>query len=115
MNKDRGMMKWQGFCLPEHVTLLDGFDRNTIASPRPFLSEEQTEEIERQIIYSLQNNTFVKITIWKEGFFTSMIGKVKKIDPIQKTIRIQGEHDTISTVLFFNISEVKAVKEKWGE
>jgi hypothetical protein len=107
MIKDRGSKKWQGFFMPEHISLLKRLNEDYYKEPRPELVEGQIEEMEQLIISSLENNSLLEIKTWKNGFFTSRIGIVTKVDPIHKTIQIQDELDTSITINFFQIIEVK--------
>jgi hypothetical protein len=48
----------------------------------------------------------LEITTWKNGFFTSRVGFVKKINPLDKRIQIQDELQSIITLDFFSITNV---------
>jgi hypothetical protein len=48
----------------------------------------------------------LEITTWKNGFFTSRVGFVKKIDPLDKRIQIQDELQSIINLDFLSITNV---------
>ncbi|MBK5441741.1 MULTISPECIES: YolD-like family protein [Peribacillus] len=56
---------------------------------------------------SLEEKTLLNITTWKDGYFSSRIGSVTKLDPYEKKIFIQDELDSEITLNFFNIVDVK--------
>jgi hypothetical protein len=89
MLKDRGSKKWQGFFLPEHKKMLKQMEIDLQKTERPSLDEGQLEEMERLISESFQQQTLLEFTTWKDGFFTSRVGTVVKVDPLQKKIQIQ--------------------------
>lgn len=110
MINDRGKAKkWGGFFMPEHITMLKRAEEDYYKEPRPELDEGQIEEMEQSIISSLENNSLLEITTWKNGFFTTRSGIVTKVDPLSKTIQIQDELDTTINIDFFQIVKVKSI------
>lgn len=110
MINDRGKAKkWQGFFMPEHIAMLKKVKEDYYKQPRPELDEGQIEEIEQLIISSLENNSLLDIKTWKNGFFTSRIGIVTKVNPIAKTIQFQDELDKTINIDFFQIVNVKSI------
>ncbi|MGM0924674.1 MAG: YolD-like family protein [Bacillota bacterium] len=103
MLRDRGKMKWAGFFMPEHVKMLYDVESDYHKTPRPQLDEGQIEDIERLLSESLEDNVLLEITTWKNGFFSSRIAIVKKIDLYEKTIIIQDELDVEIKLRFFDI------------
>lgn len=108
MHKDRKLIKWQGaFFMPEHVKLLKQAENDYYKTPRPQLDEGQIEDIERLLSESLQEETLLEIITWKNGFFTSRVGTVTKIDRYDKKIKMLDELDSQFTLNFFDIIDVK--------
>lgn len=95
--------------MPEHITMLKRAEEDYYKEPRPELDDGQIEEMEQLIINSFENNSILEVKTWKNGFFHSRIGFVKKVDPISKTILIQDELDTKIEIDFFQIVEVKSI------
>ncbi|MGM0878960.1 MAG: YolD-like family protein [Bacillota bacterium] len=107
MIRDRGKnKKWLGFFFPEHVKMLKDVQYDYGKSPRPLLDESQIEEMEQFLTDSLANQTILEITTWKDGYFNTRIGLVKKIDPQTKKILIQDELDSLITIDFFHFTNV---------
>ncbi|MBY0155460.1 YolD-like family protein [Cytobacillus firmus] len=77
--------------------------------PRPELTEDQIEEIEQFIISSLQSNHLLEIKTWKNGFFTTRVGIVTRVNSTSKTIQIKDELDQIINIDFFRIVGVKVI------
>ena len=80
--KDRGMKKWNGFFIPETIKMLKDFWQDDHKTPRPHLDETKIEDMERLLTENMATKTLLEITIWKNGFFTSSVGFVTKIDPL---------------------------------
>ena len=53
--KDRGLMKWNGFFMPEHIEMLKQIQKDYYKLPRPILDDGQIEEIEQVLLISFEN------------------------------------------------------------
>ena len=106
LEKDRGMKKWYGFSIPEHGKMLKDMRLDYYKTPRPILDEGQIEEMEQVILESHQNKSLLEITTWENGFFTTRVGTVSKIDELNNNIKILDELDSFFTLNFFNITKV---------
>ncbi|WP_299091165.1 YolD-like family protein [uncultured Metabacillus sp.] len=110
MLNDRGKSKkWRGFFMPEHIAMLKKAEEDYYKVPRPELTEDQIEEIEQFIISSLQSNHLLEIKTWKNGFFTTRVGIVTRVNSTSKTIQIKDELDQIINIDFFRIVGVKVI------
>jgi hypothetical protein len=108
MLKDRGKIKWRGaFFMPEHVKMLKQAQIEDQKVPRPLLDDGQIEEMERLILESFENDLLLEITTWKNGFFTSRVGVVKKIDSIYKKLTFVDELESSCIIDFFNLINVR--------
>jgi hypothetical protein len=87
MNKDRGMKKWNGFFMSESIKLLKDLWQDDHKTPRPHLDETKIEEMERLLSESEDTKILLEVTTWKNGFFTSRVGFVTKIDRLNKRIQ----------------------------
>lgn len=92
--------------MPEHTKMLKELDTDYHKVPRPQLDEGQIEDMEQLISESLATQTSLEIITWKNGFFSSRIGFVKRIDPISKKVFIIDELGTFISIDFFNITKV---------
>ncbi|MGP9042081.1 YolD-like family protein [Cytobacillus kochii] len=106
MDKDRGMKKWQGFFMPEHVQALNSLQREDSKIPRPILSEDQIEEMERVIVEGLEENSQLALTCWKDGFLIKRVGFLKSVDPVNKRIQL-FEQDTLHQINFLSVVQVE--------
>ncbi|OHR74761.1 YolD-like family protein [Bacillus sp. UMB0893] len=108
MLRDRGKnKKWLGFFMPEHIKALIDVETDYHRTPRPQLDEGQIEDLERLLSESLKDNILLEIITWKNGFFTSRIAIVKKIDRYDQKITIQDELDAEIKLEFYDIVDVK--------
>lgn len=106
MNKDRGMKKWKGFFMPENIKMLKDLWLDDQRTSRPHLDENKIEEMERLLSESMATQKLLEITTWKNGFFTSRVGFVTKIDPLNKRVQIQDEFVSLINLDFFSITNV---------
>ena len=106
MIRDRGKKKWHGFFMPENIKMVKDLWLDDMKTPRPLLDESKIEEMERLLSESMNTQMLLEVTIWKNGFFTSRVGFVKKIDPLDKRIQIQDELQSIINLDFFSITNV---------
>lgn len=95
--------------MPEHIKMLKGADYDYHKQPRPILDESQIEEMEQLLSNSLNENTKIELSIWKNGYVNSRIGWVKKLDSINKKIQIQDELDSLFWIDFFSVIEVQDI------
>jgi energy-converting hydrogenase Eha subunit C len=51
--------------------------------------------MERHLSEGMATKTLLEITTWKNVFFTSSVGIVLKINPLNKTIQLQDEFESI--------------------
>lgn len=109
MIRDRGKMKWQGFFMPEHTRELRKVWKDGEKQPRPYLSEDQIEEMEKKIQESFDQQISMEITLWNDGYFTKRIGTVKQIDPINRKLTFVDELDSDFTINFYNITNIVSV------
>lgn len=88
--KDRGLMKWQGFFMPEHKSMLKRAEIEILQTRKPTLDETQLQEINDLLVQSVQDELEVIITLWLDGFIEE-IGPlvVQKIDPYLRKLYVR--------------------------
>ncbi|MGM0904425.1 MAG: YolD-like family protein [Bacillota bacterium] len=74
--------------MTKHEKILRDLKEADYKIPRQQLDDGQIEEMERLLSEGLQNETLREITTWKNGFFSTRVGTVTKIDPYDKKIII---------------------------
>jgi hypothetical protein len=107
MLKDRGRKKWQGFFMPEHVSILKRVNRDSHKHPKPELDPLQIEEMEQLLLESVENRTLLEVTIWSDGFFNKRVGIVKKLNAVDKKITFIDELDCTFNLSFYSITNVE--------
>lgn len=93
--KDRGLMKWQGFFMPEHKALLKRAEWEGTKVKKPILDEGQLQEINDLLVQSVQDELEIVLTFWLDGFIED-IGPlvVYKIDPYQRRLYVRYKDGT---------------------
>ncbi|MBS4190806.1 YolD-like family protein [Bacillus sp. FJAT-49705] len=84
MIRDRGIKKWQGFFMPEHIGKLKEYDRNEKKKKKPELDEQELEEIGIMVMDSLNYTLPIKITTWQDCYFKFHEGIISKVDHLMK-------------------------------
>ncbi|MCM3724596.1 YolD-like family protein [Neobacillus cucumis] len=108
--RDRGMIKWQAaFQLPELVKTQRDFWRDTERERKPIIDEHETEEFDLCIMYALEHNHSVKLTIWVDGFTKEMTGRIHFVDPLTHELRIEVKEGEFERVNFDCVVGVKVV------
>ncbi|WP_066400285.1 YolD-like family protein [Neobacillus mesonae] len=108
--RDRGMVKWQAaFQLPELAKKQRNFWRCTERISKPIIDENEAEEFDLRIIYSMEYGHAVSLKIWDDGFTWDITGCVHYVDPITNELRIEVEPGKFEKVAFDNVVGVKVV------
>ena len=102
--RDRGKIKWQGaFFMPEHVKMLRDIERDNQKEKQPILDEYEIEELENKIHYAMEFALFVKVKIWREGFFHEYLGRVCRLDGLSKMIYLECNNGYIEKIMFEDV------------
>jgi hypothetical protein len=109
MIRDRGKIKWQGFFMPEHTRELRKVWKDGEKQPRPYLSDDQIEGMERLIQESLEYQILLELTLWEDGYFMKRVGTVNKIDPLNKKLTFIDELESSFTISFYIITNIVTV------
>ena len=85
--KGRGMVKWQPFAsMPEQFAgireILD--DLNKV--PKPIVTEDMKEQIERSLIHSMQSKEEILVSYYRDGLIHDMYITVLHIEQMLKTV-----------------------------
>ncbi|HFJ9465751.1 TPA: YolD-like family protein [Bacillus cereus] len=85
--KGRGMIKWQPFCsLPEQFAGIREIMGDLNKVPKPIVSEDMQEQIERSLIHSIQSKEEISISYYRDGMVHDMYINVLHIEPMLKTV-----------------------------
>lgn len=107
--RDRGTIKWTSLFLPEHVKSLRNYFANDGYTEQPILDEYDIAEMEQRIHFSMEAGESLEFGYWRDGFVSSVRGRVRYIDVITKELRIVEEGDS-GAVLRLRFSELVSVK-----
>lgn len=96
---DRGMKKWAPYrSLPEKDIFDNKMKKKREEIKKPQISNEEAEEINYLLIN--HNNKELVFTVFNNGKMQTIIGKIKKIDIINKTIYLlAGEKISLINII----------------
>lgn len=88
--KDRGMIKWQPFLMPENKGMYKNVFKEDLKVKKPILDEDQLHVINDVLVESVMNEAEIKLTLWFDGYIEEIKPViVTKIDPYQRKILVQ--------------------------
>lgn len=88
--KDRGLIKWQPFIMPEQRSMLKHVYIDSLKINKPSLDEGQLEEINEVLVESVQDEREIKLTLWLDGFIEDIQPVIAyKIDPYQRKLYVR--------------------------
>lgn len=108
--RDRGKIKWNpASFMPEGFAMTREMYRDQARQAKPILDEYQTEEFDLRIVYAMEYNHAIKLTVWNDGFTSEVIGRIHYVDPITKQLRIETKPGEFERVKFDDVTAVKVV------
>ncbi|WP_088006055.1 YolD-like family protein [Indiicoccus explosivorum] len=84
--KDRGMVKWQGMMLPEHMKMLKDWYAEDDRDPEPQLTADDFTLIQEEIETALARQCEVRIKTWRDHKFSYHKGVIKRLDAEKRTL-----------------------------
>ncbi|MEK3955284.1 YolD-like family protein [Psychrobacillus sp. FSL K6-1464] len=102
MIKDRGMMKWQGMMLTEHVSMLNEYNQDLKRIPKPQLDEWDYDAIQHTLDASLRSKADTKVKLWRDGEFIYRRGTIESINIQRRTLEL----DTPFSLIKLNVDEI---------
>lgn len=85
--RGRGMVKWLPFAsIPEQHEEIRGILEDLNKVPKPIVTEDMREQIERSLVYSMQNKEEINISYYRDGHISDMYINVLHIEPMLKTV-----------------------------
>lgn len=108
--KDRGSKKWTSLMLPEHVKMLQELNVDYERVKKPTIDEQGWEQINETLHIAIEYNLPVAFTLWQDGFFNDVEGKVHYIDLVNELVHVVDinlrahriDFDAIASVEFAN-------------
>ncbi|GIN84179.1 hypothetical protein J6TS2_05650 [Heyndrickxia sporothermodurans] len=107
MIRDRGNKKWVSLMLPEHVKMLREMKVDVNRQSKPLLDEYQIQEFEERIKYAEEFKLPLDFSVFDHGFMKNIIGRVVKIDPLTKQIKLKNMNGDIEYLNFRDVMEIK--------
>ncbi|MGV3464302.1 MAG: YolD-like family protein [Heyndrickxia sp.] len=107
MIRDRGNKKWVSLMLPEHVKMLKDMSVDLKRQNKPVLDEYQIQEFEERIKYAQEFKLPLEFFLFENGFIKNTVGRVMKMDPLEKKIKIKTVNDNVEFVYFNEIINVQ--------
>ena len=99
MIRDRGMKKWQGMMLTEHVAMLKGYNQELKREPKPQLDEWDYDAIQHTLDTAIKSKADTKIKRWKHGEFIYNRGTVEGVNLQKREIELQDPFYLLSLKL----------------
>ncbi|MBT2571128.1 YolD-like family protein [Planococcus sp. ISL-110] len=84
--KDRGVIKWQGMMLTEHVDLIRAWYEEDKHGVKPVLEEIDLQLLQEEMILASQRKCHVKIKTWKEKNFHYHVGIIQELNKRSRSI-----------------------------
>nr|WP_259549282.1 YolD-like family protein [Heyndrickxia oleronia] len=105
---DRGMKKWYGFLMPEHVAETKQMWIDSQKINMPIFDEDRISEFEQLIRYAKDYNLYVDLSLFDDGFERKLFGYIRSIDQLKKEIKLITE-EGIKIVRFDKILNVTVI------
>ncbi len=100
MYVDRGLIKWSAFdALVGYHSMLEEMRYRLGKKPRPSLSEDDYEELNRKLVFALQENKEVEIRYYHDGYIRFTFGFIRRVDYDKRQI-------ILSTSESFNAEDI---------
>ena len=84
--KDRGVIKWQGMMLTEHVELIRAWYEEDKHDAKPDLDEYDLQLFQEELALAAQRRCQVKMKSWKDKKFHYHLGVIHQIDAHSRSI-----------------------------
>ncbi|MBS4195784.1 YolD-like family protein [Lederbergia citri] len=105
--KDRGMKKWHGFMMPEHIGSLGDMWHDDEKEKKPILDETQLQEIDETLHAAIEFNMPIILTLWIDGFLKEEEGRLHHVDNVDKRVSLVDSFGNVSQIDFENIVKVE--------
>lgn len=106
--KDRGMKKWQGIMLTEHIKKIKEWEAEEEYTPRPKLEEFELDLIAEELERAYAGTYTIKLTYWRNGQLSTDYGVPIEIERTQRRIVIDDPFST-NKYLFDEIISVAII------
>lgn len=105
--KDRGIMKWAPFdALTGHGAMLEDMIYNINKKQKQELSDDEYEELNETTKEALETDKQISIEYYDNGYSFTTFGKIKKLDTINKQIKL----DTEEAIPFEDVLQIRIMR-----
>lgn len=109
--RDRGKKKWQfAFGMPELIKSQRDLWTDERRMIKPIIDEYEKEEFDQCICFAMEYNLSVKITIWSNGFLSTIIGRIHYVDSISSDLRIELLEGEFKRIDFEDVIGVSVIE-----
>lgn len=84
--KDRGIIKWQGMMLTEHLEMIRAWYEEDKHDVKPDLDEDDLQLLQEELDLAAQRKCQVKLKSWKDKKFHYHIGIVQELNAHSRSI-----------------------------
>lgn len=105
MIRDRGMLKYEAFIMPEQKSMLREFFREYYSVEKPILDEQKLEEIEFTVVEAMENNSLLNIVYYNNGKYELIVGSVEKVNG--RELLISDTHNDKFRINVSNLIDVQ--------
>lgn len=105
--KDRGLKKWNGFFMPEHVEGIKQIWIDEKRIQKPLLDDYQVQEFEERIHFAKEKKLRIEFTVFDNGFTEVFNGKIHSFDQIKHQIKLLLDDNSFEYILFGEIMDVQ--------
>lgn len=88
--KDRGIKKWQGMMLTEHVKMISEWKEEDNQVQQTLLDDWELQHIQEEIEAAYKRQCTASVTIWRKGEHVTYWGKIYELDQRLNLISVEG-------------------------
>lgn len=111
MLRDRGKIKWVSLMLPEHVNLLRDWAMEDSYEKSRQVDEQQLEMMNNIVLEAMEFHKQIEVTYYKKHSYTSVIGKIRRVDEINQKIHLIDDKEQIFHIPFSSIVNVRFAEQ----
>lgn len=112
MIRDRGIIKWAPFTMPEQRKMLAKMYEAGNDIKQPILEEQMLSELDDRLAEAIHDNHTVKMSYYENKRIRSILGVISKVDPIEGVIHITATQGGVIRVSYRSILDLECVNDK---
>lgn len=88
--RDRGIIKWQGLMIPEHVRMIKEWEEANDKVEKPQLDDWELEAIQMEMELAYKRGSSASVKVWRNGMTQSYNGKITELNASQGYVSIDS-------------------------